>query len=761
MRVKYLEISGFKSFAKKALLEFSSPVSAIVGPNGSGKSNVAEAIRFVLGEQSLKSLRGKRGEDLIFNGTKNLPRQNRAKVSVSFDNADRVFPVDYDEVVISREVHRDSSNQYFINGTQVRLKDIFELLSSVHIGASGHHIISQGEADRILSASLKERKTMIEDALGLKIYHFKIDESKKRLEKTEENITRVESLGNELTPRIRFLKSQMKKIEEMRAVRGELTSLYAEYLKKEHVYLEGEQRTIAEEKASLSTVRAVLAEDIARLESAVSARPEDARLTHTASLEETLRRIREEKNTMLRHMGRLEGVLDYARAQVQKAVAPATPEGGVVHADIPYGIAERFFTDASAYIDQALASDDLGRIKEILTAVKESLRRLVAPEPPAHLGEISSLASVSAHQERQEKEIADLVAQKEALDGEIKAKTAQESAVTEELSLARAEIEKTRDAGRESERALFELRGKERDVSAKLTLLATREEQRVLEEGLFKEELGEGGALIGRAIFDYEQYEIPADAPREERTLQQERRRKIEKIKIRLEDSGASSEHDIEKEFSEVMERQNFLTRELEDLRGSKASLLSLIADLEEKLAGEFKDGIRKINDRFGEFFALMFGGGKADIFLVKEEKRTRGGGEAGDEDIPVLPEDIEYTEGIDLNVELPRKKIKGLNMLSGGERALVSIALLFALSQVNPPPFLVLDETDAALDEANSRKYGDMLESLSKFSELIVITHNRETMSRAGVLYGVTMDADSASKIFSIKLDEAKEYAK
>ena len=117
--------------------------------------------------------------------------------------------------------------------------------------------------------------------------------------------------------------------------------------------------------------------------------------------------------------------------------------------------------------------------------------------------------------------------------------------------------------------------------------------------------------------------------------------------------------------------------------------------------------------------------------------------------------------EGLEVSVSLPKKKVKSLMMLSGGERALTSIALLFAVSQVNPPPFIILDETDAALDEANSKKYGDMIESLSKHSQLILITHNRETMSRAGVIYGVTVGADSASRLLSIAFDDAVQVAK
>ena len=177
MYLKELTINGFKSFAKKSELEFSAPITSIVGPNGSGKSNVAEAFRFVLGEQSVKSLRGKRGEDLIWGGSEAVSRGNRASVSVLIDNTKRVFALDFDEIKIERTVHRDGQNEYFINDSQVRLKDVQELLAAANIGSTGHHIISQGEADRILSASSKERREMLEDALGLKVYQYKKNEA--------------------------------------------------------------------------------------------------------------------------------------------------------------------------------------------------------------------------------------------------------------------------------------------------------------------------------------------------------------------------------------------------------------------------------------------------------------------------------------------------------------------------------------------------------------------------------------------------------
>src|SRR3989338_6045987 len=143
MYLKSLEQTGFKSFAKKTTLEFNTPITAIVGPNGSGKSNIAEAFSFALGEQSIKSMRGKRTEDLIWNGSGELGRQSRASVKLLFDNRKRLLDIDVDEATVERVIYRDSVSEYLVNGSPSRLRDIVELLSGAHIGASGHHIISQ------------------------------------------------------------------------------------------------------------------------------------------------------------------------------------------------------------------------------------------------------------------------------------------------------------------------------------------------------------------------------------------------------------------------------------------------------------------------------------------------------------------------------------------------------------------------------------------------------------------------------------------
>ena len=248
MILKRLELSGFKSFAKTTILQFPSAVTAVVGPNGSGKSNVAEALRWVLGEQSMKSLRGKKGEDLIFNGSQTVAKMGRASVSLVFDNKNKILPVDFDEVIIARLVHRSGENEYLVNDSPVRLKDIAELLGKVGLGASSHHIISQGEADRFLNASAKERKEIIEKALGLKIYQTKKADAEKRLEKTAENIKQVESLRREIQHQLKFLKKEAEKIEEAEKFKVELKDIYARFIPQERDYLKKESDKITAEK---------------------------------------------------------------------------------------------------------------------------------------------------------------------------------------------------------------------------------------------------------------------------------------------------------------------------------------------------------------------------------------------------------------------------------------------------------------------------------------------------------------------------------
>ncbi len=743
--LKKIEISGFKSFAKKTTLSFDTPITAIVGPNGSGKSNVVESIRYVLGEQSMKSLRGKGSSDLIWKGSKLLPAGNKARVAISFDNADRKFAfsssagsaadLSFDEITLAREVTSDGASNYSINGTNVRLKDITELLGSVNIGASGHHIISQGEADRLLTASAKDRRGMIEDALGLKVYQLRIRESERKLEKTAANMKEVQALRRELAPHLTFLSKQVEKIQKTEELRQEFAGLFNEYASLESGSIAFAEHALGNEERTIKTELAGIPE-VATTES--NQEHDQARnvvFGVIRTLEQDQSKLFQEREELSRTIGRIEGKLDALTSVVTETPGVTSVSVGRVQticADIIFAIENAETVDSMEAVRMALAS-----MKQKLSAFTDSLKS--QKHEPVDQSDIR--ARIEGERALLEKRLHDI-------DAAI-------SKVREQMQIAREKLATIEKETREQERDAYAGVARRATLEGMLRECALRRENLARRTAIFSEMTREAHALIGSAFVPSSEKNTEADTP--EKTVEREALyRKLERIKIKLEDAGAASGSEVIKEYEETKDRDAFLAKELVDIEASIASLRELIHDLRDTIERTFKEGIEKINIQFSDFFKLMFGGGNAFLSIIVEHRRPRDE-EEGSEDEDSLP----FEHGIEINVNLPHKKVRDLQMLSGGERSLISIALLFAMSQVNPPPFLVLDETDAALDEANSRKYGDMLTHLSKHSKLIVVTHNRETMSRAQVLYGVTMGIEGASKLLSIKFEEAVQIAK
>lgn len=732
--LKRLEVAGFKSFSRKTVLDFSSATTAIVGPNGSGKSNVAEAFRFALGEQSMKSMRGKRSEDLIFAGSHTNSRANRASVAVVFDNGKRIFPTcEFDEVQIERAVYRDGASEYFVNGSKVRLRDIQELLASANIGDTGHHIISQGEADRILLSRPQERRAMLEDALGLKVYEFKKQEAIRKLDKTQENVREVEALRRELSPHLKFLQKQVEKLERAEELGRGLAEAAREYFSIEEKYLEVEAVRAETGKRDTAERLAVAQGELAVFEKETTSESEGMkRIEAVRQAERELDRTQAEQSELSRDIGRVEGAL--AEAKRRSALLAREPFVKVPRED---------FAALKEEIEKQtnVTSSDV----TLLSAALRALRTAVTAF-------FERFATGNDYLAEEEETARTLEKERETLgvkDRELATRVEETRRVLQNAREARTAYEET---GRENQHRILELA----ETRAREESLLAREEARIREIAYFEEELtrqrAEVLALVGASAFSYEPL---TELPKEERQAQDERKRTLERLKIRLEEAGGTGE-EVRTEYTDTKNREEFLARELEDLAQSAAGLEELIGSLDEELAKNFAEGLAQVNHSFAEFFTLMFGGGGAK--LVLEEPSAPDENEDEEDRTETITRE---KPGLEVQVNLPKKRLQSLMQLSGGERALTSIALIFAMSQVNPPPFLILDETDAALDEANSRRYGDMIDNLSKKSQLVVITHNRETMSRAGVLYGVTMGGDGISKLLSVKFEEAVAVAK
>ena len=730
--LKSIELSGFKSFGKKTELVFGSRIASIVGPNGSGKSNVAEGFRFVLGEQSMKSMRSKRGEDLIWGGSPALPRMNRAVVKVTFDNSKKLLDIDFPEVVIERIVHRDGANEYLLNGSQVRLKDVIRLLAGANIGGSGYQIISQGEADRILNASPKERREMVEDALGLKLYQHKKAESQRKLEETAVNIEKTRSLRREIAPHLKFLQVQVERIEKAREMKAELAHKLADYLARENAWITHENTRLGDESKEREHEIRTLEEKLRAARAVKGGGTQKSAasplLEKLQGLQDHLGDARRKREEVVRELGRAEGAVEAVAVTVEHLVpAPHVRE---------------FVREITESIERAEGQDDIAGIRALLSQLRGRIR--------AFIDGLSGAAPVTNDEARKDVE---------RLTAALAKAEAEESRLASETEAVRNEIVKAREASFAAEREEVQFEALLRESQSKMMGLRAEKEHINEQKRRFEEEVREGIALLGLAFEGWDKHEIPQGALSEDRREQEKRRREIERFKIKIEEAGVGGGEAVVKEYDQTIERDAFLAKELIDLEHSAESLQNLIAELEKTIDIRFTEGLRHINEALKMFFSKLFGGGHASLDVEEPRRVRRARGDDMEEDI--AEEEEELYAGLSISVSLPRKKVRGLEVLSGGERALTSIALIFSMSQVNPPPFLILDETDAALDEANSRRYADMIMELGKKSQLIVITHNRATMSAAGELYGVTMSNDGVSKILSVKLEEAERVAK
>ncbi len=754
LRLKSLELNGFKSFARKSEFLFDRPIVAIVGPNGSGKSNVVEAIRFVLGEQSIKSLRGKTGSDLIFKGSSHIPKASRASVTIRFSNEDRIFSLnsikgeslslDFDEIRIRREVYADGGNRYFINDHEVRMRDVHDLISSIHIGASGHHIISQGEADRYLNANARERKKLIEEALGLKRYQIRIRDAQRKLEKAQVNLREVELLKKEIQPQLRFLKKQMEHIERMRVFKEKMYTLLNHFLFWESEDISRQKTFIREKREELAKVideKETIFRQLSEKRKKVVRFPEEEEIeTKQKYIQSWQKKIRE--NELER--GRIEGMIRFLKEREMKSSRTSHEDQRREEKLIPFSVIHTFLQTLLREIKDGVDGGNIfhyldQRIFSFLDSFKrEEEVREVQP---------------SLHKEEDKKELEELERKREVLlkanqeaESYIKGLENEVTQLSEKIRVLRREHEKEQQSFYQIQLELGKLKTQLSELNTETQRIAEREQQ--LQD--IRDEL----RALEQSVGEEERLAKPHIAISSFTQFHQERRRilhEIERMRIRLEEFSGGDEEAFLAELNELEERDRFLGSEMDDIHETIENLKSLIAQLEGTIEEKFAKGIALINREFQNFFRLMFGGGDASLLVSAQKKRKSEEEE----------EDEKEELGVEVRVKIPRKRVSDLNMLSGGERSLTSIALLFALSQVNPPPFLILDETDAALDEENSRRYGDMVERLAEKSQLILVTHNRETMSRAHSLFGVTLGRDAASQVFSIRLQEATQYAK
>lgn len=713
MYLKKLELSGFKSFAQPASLEFSSGITAIVGPNGSGKSNIADAVRWILGEQSMKNIRSQTSKDLIFSGSKTRSKLGKASVYLCFDNSSGCIPLDFSEVVINRNIFRDGTSEYFVNKSPTRQMDVVEILAKANVGHRGFSVINQGMEAEILKYSPSELYELLEEASGVRYLQLKKRRSERRLKTTQTILEKVIAILKELAPHLRYLKREATKAEQREKLKQKLSQLQEQFFFSKIVDLEKQGTDLDKEKKSLETKISKLKKEISQLNNELKQQEvtiEDGRKKFINAQKE-LEKILDEKVKLSEQLANLR-----TRVQTKKEIQPV---------DV-----EREFKYIYQVLKKILEFKDLNKIKEEINKVLNQIEKIIEGEQPVcHLSD---------------PRVKDL----EGLLAELNQKYEEQKTVlrTDQTQLGQDRFFELERASRRKKDDLSDLESRMREIS--------------WTAGRSEEDFKELKQDIVSAGLNWE--EIKSKKIEETNEPLEQLEEQINRLKYKIEEIGSVDEITLQ-EYRETKERYEKLTKKLEDLTRAKKNLEDLIRQLTKEITGQFEKNLQAINDNFNKYLRLLFSGGRGHLkqisnsqFLISnKEDKVDLGEEDSLEEVIEEPEEEIVSKGIEIRATLPGKKIKDLRMFSGGEKALTSIALLFAIIGVNPPPFLVLDEVDATLDESNSRRFARLLGEFSKDTQFVIITHNRETMNQADVLYGVTMGDDGVSKLLSLKLEK------
>ncbi len=974
MYFKRLEIIGFKSFADKTLIEFENGVTAIVGPNGCGKSNVSDAIRWVLGEQSAKSLRGASMEDVIFNGSSAKEAVNLAEVSLTLSNEARLLPIDYDEVTITRRLYRSGDSEYLINKNVMRLKDIHEMLMGTGIGTENYSIVEQGQMDLILNSKPEDRRVIFEEAAGITKFKSKKKEALRKLEQTEANLLRVNDIIQEVKRQIGSIERQAKKAENYKIEFEKMKSLELGVAYKEFSIFETQRKDKEETLESLKEHESAQLETLSELETRYS--EEKAAL---AGLEESLRRSESEELTVageirrnqdrvtVNHervgefLERKENIvkrIEYAQRRVGElaqeyqnfsqeleVLQKEEAEGLTFLESVEAGFAS-INTAAAGFVEEeetakkrlqqisaerAQAQNNSVKINAQLVSISQRLKRL-SQEEEALLKEVRDLEEnlglplfdQASHTQTFEGffegKVREFKARVVSIVKALIGRRAEDFGAAEETELdvpiqefsndllkihgqwaeREARLKQLDETRRKSEAKLavisterneltseeVTLRENERTLEASIQLLnaeemslngqLTRSQEASREKVLEKEELlvrltetrskqshctarrqklekdkswvleskaneeaqlvsgqaeiedclakkesleKENEALAGETQKlstsrdqllgsieslrrEKEEKSAALELVESERSDKQtalgsirdqmhseqlataELRHEIDRLKERIFNTyqvdllvqqsiaesgeaanaaffGGGEELDIEKakldiqtlrdklakmgpvnlvaidEYQEMKQRFDFLTQQEQDLVQAKEDLHKAILKINRTTKEMFVETFEKVQKYFTEYYRLLFNGGTAELVLLDAE-------------------DV-LESGIEIVARPPGKKLQSITLLSGGEKALTAVALLFALFKVRPSPFCVLDEIDAPLDETNVERFCNVLKEFLTSSQFIIITHNKRTMNLADALYGVTMPQTGVSKIVSVRFSDKK----
>ena len=806
MKFKELEVSGFKSFAEKTNFYIEKGLTGIVGPNGCGKSNVVEALRWCMGETSAKSLRGLGMEDVIFNGTSDLPSKNICEVSIKLENDEDIAQYkNTPEIEIKRKLEKDKGSKYFINGKEVRAKDVQILFADLSTGPHSPSMVSQGRVGALITAKPTDRRAILEEAAGIAGLHARRHEAELRLNAAENNLKKADDVTRQIENQLKNLLKQAEEASKYKEISDEIRRYEAAIIflnaasVEDEINVSSEKLNENEDEISAINIEINFNEnEIEKLNSEIKPISIESN-----ELVKNLQKLNIEFDQINKDEERVNLEIEKLKKDIKLTYSDINREKEIIanstnnverltgERDEILVIEKNYYEiEKKATDDYKISLNSLNSAKESLKSFFNRLISIIKNKEDANEEDIKkefeeNLANIEDKQEKYASRFGkyDLVKQEA-----IKRK--------ERLDNIDKEIKNWRDLKENSSNKLGELKEKLKLLENNLEKEDDRPRQIAEKRGSYQQSIKNyekdienisSSLILKQDKIDKLNIELKKiNETKLEKTESKVRHQTIvENLRSKIKDFQKRSLMDFNLDLQSIpgfSNIENIKEMKLEDayshldiLKKGRDSLgaVNLRADnetkeLQEKIDKMMEDrkdlvqGLQKLKSSINDLNQkgrerLLDAYDKVNRKFNDVYTKLFAGGNAR---LELIESDDPLEAGLELLVSPPGKKLQSITLLSGGEQALTALALIFAVFLINPAPICVLDEVDAPLDDANVTRFNSLLDDLTKITstKFLIITHHALTMSKMNRLYGVTMADRGVSQLVAVNLDKAEE---
>ncbi len=811
MKFKNLEMTGFKSFSEKTTILIEKGLTGIVGPNGCGKSNIVEALRWCMGENSAKSMRGTGMEDVIFSGTSNRPSKNISEVSLLLDNQEKDGPNQYkefEEISVKRKIEKDKGSKYYINDKEVRARDVQTFFADLSTGAHSPSLISQGRIGQLVTAKPIERKSILEEAAGISGIHARRQEAETRLNAAENNLRRADELRKQQQKQLDSLKKQAQEATRYKEITKEIKKLEAGLYFLKIREIEKDKKLIQEKLSELDDEISAINIDynhnntLLDEENKKLAPLRDKKMESTA----TLQKLNLDMSNLVEEEARVKSLQEKLEKSIKTVDSDLDREKSItLDADLNEKRISKekdellntenklFDVEMNSSKELQISKNELNKFQNQLDLMLDQIEKDIDQDKKLSKETFKELKQLVKKITLSQEQYAEKYGKNKSIESDsIKRK--------ERIKNIDVELENWRNLKTNSEKMISELNDRKNKINLEISenqknpeRIATSKGQNLqnlenikkrneeIESELIEAEKKYN--LINENLKDIQLRltDLKENKARNEATVEGIENRKKDllysiKNELNIENESSilpqSDLNNIEIEHFPTLEEQSEKIEKTKKQRESLGSV-NLRADEETK---KYETEIKKMEDDRADLYSAIVKL-KSSINELNQKGRERlldaynkvnrkfnevytklfNGGTAK---IELVDSDDPLEAGLEMFVSPPGKRLQSITLLSGGEQALTALSLIFAVFLVNPSPICVLDEVDAPLDDANVTRFCGLLDELTKITntKFIIITHHALTMSRMDRLYGVTMAEQGVSQLVSVDLQRAEE---